>query len=99
MLEQLTGAGFLPYLHQTFTIYLDDQSPYPLELVSVQELGEAYQPGSRRPFSLVFSNPRQDAFLPQRIYPLEHPEMGSLELFLVPLGTDKNGMRYEAIFT
>jgi hypothetical protein len=37
--------------------------------------------------------------LPQRIYRLRHPVMGELDLFLVPIGPDGEGMRYEAVFT
>ena len=36
--------------------------------------------------------------LPQRIYPLEHAQLGVFELFLVPIGPDQHGMCYEAVF-
>jgi len=29
----------------------------------------------------------------------QHPEMAGLELFLVPIGPDAHGMRYQAVFT
>ncbi|MFA5836997.1 MAG: hypothetical protein WC837_08595 [Bellilinea sp.] len=99
MLDKLTSADFVPYLNQAFIIDLDGSVPYPLVLVSATELGEARNPGGRRPFSLIFSNPRKDAYLSQQIYRLAHEKMGSLELFLVPLGPDQTGMRYEAIFS
>lgn len=99
MLDKLTSADFLPYLHQPFTIYLEGDAPYLLELASIAELGEPYGPGGRKSFSLIFTNPRKDAYLTQRIYRLEHEKVGSLELFLVPLGPDPSGMRYEAIFS
>jgi hypothetical protein len=99
MLDRLTSADFIPYLNQPFIIYLEGSLPYALELTSVDELGEANTPGGRRPFSLIFSNPRKDAYLSQRIYRLEHEKMGPLELFLVPLGPDQTGMKYEAIFS
>ena len=37
--------------------------------------------------------------MPQRIYPLAHETLGSLELFIVPIGPRDGGMVYEAIFT
>ena len=37
--------------------------------------------------------------MPQRIYPLVHETLGSLELFIVPIGPREGGMVYEAIFT
>jgi hypothetical protein len=36
--------------------------------------------------------------LPQRIYRLEHAELDTLELFLVPIAQDASGTRYEAVF-
>jgi hypothetical protein len=36
--------------------------------------------------------------LPQGSYPLGHQELDGLELFLVPIGPDSLGMRYEAAF-
>ena len=48
-------------------------------------------------FSLVFSGPRVDP-LSQRIFRLDHDEIGSLELFLVPIAEDAAGVRYQAVF-
>jgi hypothetical protein len=36
--------------------------------------------------------------LPQATYPVEHDELGRMEIFLVPIGPDGSGMRYEAVF-
>lgn len=71
-----------------------------LHLVKVSLLGNGV-PGGRVPFSLIFRHSLlpQNAYLPQQIYHLEHPTLGTLDLFLVPLGPDSEGMRYEAIFT
>ncbi len=97
MLDKLTSADFASYLHQTFRIRLEGLESMETELIEVTELGEV-APGRRRAFSLVFRGPRQ-MVLPQRIYPVEHEVMGTLDLFLVPIGPDQIGMRYEAIFT
>ncbi len=98
MLENLTADDFRPILHQQFTIRLGDGSDYPLELIQFSEGGEASAPERRRPFSLVLRNPRSDKYLPQRIYRLEHPALGALEVFVVPLGPHPDGMHYEIIF-
>jgi hypothetical protein len=37
--------------------------------------------------------------LPQRIYRLEHAALDPLEIFIVPIGPDAEGMRYQAVFT
>jgi hypothetical protein len=49
-------------------------------------------------FSLIFSAPR-GPWMGQAIYPMRHPALGVLEIFLVPIGPldDSNG--YQAIFT
>lgn len=49
------------------------------------------------PFSLVLCGPRTPV-LPQAIYPLRHPRLGLIELFLVPVGQDAQATRYEALF-
>jgi hypothetical protein len=36
--------------------------------------------------------------LPQQIRRVEHPSLGSMEIFLVPIGPDASGMQYEAVF-
>jgi Domain of unknown function (DUF6916) len=59
-------------------------------------------PGSPRtdPFSLTFLGPPGD-HLPQALYTLEHPALGTLTIFLVPIGPDPGAHgrhRYEAVF-
>ena len=67
------------------------------DLVDVQPLGGALCNG-RQPFSLLFAGPPAPT-LPQRTYRLAHPRMPELALFLVPLGADATGVRYQAIFS
>jgi hypothetical protein len=52
---------------------------------------------TRKQFSLVFRGPAAPV-LPQGTYRLSHAELGELDLFLVPIGPDAEGMRYEAVF-
>jgi hypothetical protein len=92
-----------PHIGDTFTIHLDGAQPLAVELAEVNDLRErtsdARQPaGQRTPFSIVFRSASNVA-LPQRIYHLDHAALGGLELFLVTIGPDARGMRYEAIFT
>jgi hypothetical protein len=101
MLETFTVGTFCGHLGSTFRIYPGGSSPLEVELTSVTELGESPQrasSGRRQPFSIVFRGPR-DVLLPQRIYRMEHDQIGSFELFIVPIGPDDKGHRYEAIFT
>ena len=47
-------------------------------------------------FALLFT--AGDAAFPQATYPVHHGELGSFPLFLVPVSTDGDGCRYEAVF-
>ena len=53
--------------------------------------------GRREPFSIVLRAPG-DRLAPQRTYTLENERLGRLDVFLVPIGPDALGMRYEAVF-
>ena len=95
-LEALTATDFAPLLHGGFRVAADDSEPFDAELIEVAE-GAARGP-RRAQFSLVFRGGPTPP-LPQRIYRVEHDELGALELFLVPLGPDDVGQLYEAVFT
>ena len=92
MLEDLTVDQFRPLLDQSFRIAPDGAPAFEVELVEVTEIPR--EPGGRTPFSLVFQG-GPDPPLPQRIYRVEHEELGELDIFLVPIAAD----RYEAVFT
>lgn len=105
MLETLTAQMFSPYVGETFHLILDREPPVEMQLVSVTEAGfpaagrGTADPPGRVSFSLLFlEQQHQNSYLPQRIYHLEHEQLGAMDLFLVPLGPVAGGMRYEAIF-
>jgi hypothetical protein len=97
MLESLTHESFRPHLASAFRVEHAGTS-VTLTLIEVTVLGGDTASARRQPFSLLFRGPRVP-LLPQRIHRLEHERMGGLELFIVPLGPDGDGLRYEAIFT
>lgn len=88
-LSDLTVDTFTPYIGDAFRV-----SGVDTELIEATPHGPA---PTRQQFSLVFRGPLGPA-LPQRIHPLSHPALGAFELFLVPIGPDADGMRYEAVF-
>jgi hypothetical protein len=96
MLERLTADDFRPHLGDRFLLHADDATTFDLELVHVTEAARAGT--GRTPFSIAFRGPLESV-LPQRIYRLEHVALGALEIFIVPIGPDEAGMRYEAVFT
>ena len=100
-LETLTIETFQAHVDSAFTITLASGEVLTLTLIEARALGAAQLPEGRAPFALLFRHPAlpRQAYLPQHIYRLEHASLGALEVFIVPLGPDAEGMRYEAIFT
>jgi hypothetical protein len=95
-LRSLTHETFAPLTGQAFTLPLDGGT-LTLTLRGVEVLADgAAAPERRTPFALHFRGPERP-LLPQRIYPLEHPSLGTIELFLVPIG-GAGGAVYEAVF-
>lgn len=101
-LELLTLEQCQPLVGDPFALSAHTPEGEPRELELVLEAaaagpGAAPADGVRRPFSLVFRGPL-DAPLPQGITPLRHVELGEVGIFLVPIGSDGEGRRYEAVF-
>jgi hypothetical protein len=96
VLQDLTAESFSEHLGTRFRVHVDGERSMEVELYEVAR--HEKHPGSRRePFSLYFrGHPR--SYLPQAIYRVEHERMGTMEVFLVPIGPDAQGMRYEAVF-
>ena len=99
MPKHFTHTDFEKHVNQMFRTAIEEIS-IDLELIECGRI-ETAQPitgDMREPFSLVFRGPMQPV-LNQRVFRLEHAEMGQLDVFLVPIGPDNEGMRYEAVFT
>lgn len=93
-LQDLHLASFTENLQTKFQAYPEETRAVELEMVSATDTGSG--PGQEQ-FSIVFRGPL-DAFLTQRTYRMEHPRMGTIELFLVPVKRDQDGFYYEAAF-
>jgi hypothetical protein len=91
-LETLSVSDFAALRGDRFRIAPDGAPPFEAQLVEVTEIGR--EPGGRAPFSIVLQGGPSPP-LPQRIYRVEHDELGPIEIFLVPIAAD----RYEAVFT
>ena len=97
MLDKLTKETFEPIKGVVFELSLSEGQTLPLELTAV--LGTGLQGMAKREqFSLHFRGPATPALV-QRTYRLEHAQLGTLEIFLVPIRRDAAGMIYEAVFT
>jgi hypothetical protein len=102
VLESLEITTFAGRVGEVFLLAPDETTVIVTRLIAVTPApgGSAgrVRPGARTPFSLVLRSP-PGAPLPQRIYRLQHEELGALDLFLVPIGPDDAGMCYEAVFS
>jgi hypothetical protein len=108
MAQQLNASLFNPFIHQSFTVMLDDTAVLPLELVAVivapSRPAQTIMAHGREltirpdPFALHFRGPHQPA-LPQQMYVFQHPQLELTEpIFVVPIGQDASGRLYEAVF-
>jgi hypothetical protein len=96
MLQDLTHFSFEEQLNTPFRIHFGGEAPLEAVLYEVR-LHEPHGGPRKQPYSIYFRGPRQPV-LPQAIYRMEHDRMEVMELFLVPIGPDEKGMRYEAVF-
>jgi hypothetical protein len=89
---------FASRIGEIFAMRLAGGATLDLELVEVRDLGRRVTPGGELSnYGLTFLA-RTPAALPQAIYRLEHAALGAMDVFLVPIGSDAAGIRYEAIF-
>jgi hypothetical protein len=85
---------------QRFWIKFSD-AELDLELAEVNRVPDDWgRPPEREPFAVVFHGTLEHV-LPQQIWPVDHEELGRIEMFLAPIGpTDTNdAMQYEAVFS
>ncbi|MDB5035583.1 MAG: hypothetical protein JWQ98_2824 [Chlorobi bacterium] len=104
----MTLDMFTPLLNEIFKIDVAEGEPLDLKLVQARakqlhpsdfRYGEQPSEASVRsdPFGLVFAT-SLDYFLAQGIYSIHHDAIGRNSIFIVPIGRDADGFRYEAVF-
>jgi len=93
----MTMDTFTPHVGETFRMIVNDEWEIHMRLSSVTALASA-RGAERAPFSMIFHAPPL-AFVEQQMFSVEHDAMEPFALFLVPIGPDDNGMRYQAVFT
>ena len=113
MLDKLTIDDFSGRIGETFVVTPRDAEGRPAEQAAFEvelrradpsahrdEAGAKEQEARearREPFSVEFHS-RLPHHVPQQTFVVEHEQMGTFDLFLVPLGPDAEGHRYEAVF-
>lgn len=96
-MQDLTLEHFVGHLNKDFTV-ATEHGGTPFTLIEAQAAGTTLPQGmTRLPFSLLFHSAAEMLF-PQGVYRVNHPEMGELEIFLVPVARHSPGFVYQAIF-
>lgn len=90
----LHKEDFLPLVGCTVEVVNEGQR-VPVEIIEATSIAS---PSPRpAPFRVIFRSAASWRGQ-QGIYALNHPELGALELFAVPIGPDGQGLCYEVIF-
>lgn len=96
MYEPLTAGLFAPHVGDAFVLRAADGQID----ATLSEVTPADAPAhdGRVPFSLVWEGPLAPG-LQQGMHAVEHPSVGTIEMFLVPIEPTPTARRYEAVFS
>lgn len=99
MSDEFTLDRFLPHVGEVFHVRSGEAEAIPVLLSEITRLATDGSPLRRRePFSLIF-HAAPGSWLDQQIYRVEKPGLEPFDCFLVPIGPDRFGMRFEAVYT
>jgi len=100
-LDQLSFEDFAQWVKTRFRVAMASEESIELELVEATPARTFSPAGAKGPvfesFSLIFLGPG-NRVLPQRSYWFESDDAGRFELFIVPIGMEPKGIKYEAAF-
>ena len=97
MLDKVTRQVFTEAMGSTFELKRDGEPTLGLDLIEATDLRQPGKLGRPDPFSLIFRGPMEPV-LPQKIYAMHNRKVGKMDIFIVPIGPDDQGMLYQAIF-
>lgn len=92
----LVREDFAVHVGSVFTLLGAEGTTMPLTLVEAEPTRGGGFAG-RAPFALLFRSDVQQV-VPQGLYHLEHPAMGTLEIGFGPVARTAAGVEYEAVF-
>ena len=97
MSNVLTRSDFTPHRDTAFALSTAD-TPIDLTLQAVNDLPADDAPAAHEhQFALVFRGPAEPV-LRQQTVELQHPTLGAVALFLVPVKQTETDTHYEAVF-
>jgi hypothetical protein len=95
MLDNLHLETFSEHLNSKFAVKRESSADAVVELQLIEAKRVSKAPGYEQ-FSLIFNGPL-DSYLEQAIYSFEHDGIGTFEMFIVPIGKDEDGFKYQAV--
>jgi len=95
MLDRLRREDFEPLIGERIKVTSGDASAE-LEVAEASSL-KSPSPRETPPFRLILRS-REGWRAPQGMFHVDHPTLGTLEMFAVPIGPDAQGLCYEILF-
>ncbi len=96
-MQQMSYEFFAGHLRETFALSLGESS-VDVTLVEARRKPPRVVAGLRaEPFVLMFKS-QSHVVLPQKMYPFKVKGSEALNIFIVPVGRDRDGVLYEAVF-
>jgi hypothetical protein len=99
-LEQLSRERFAELIGSEFLVEAEGGKKVGLKLTTVSQarISGPGGPGTRyESFSLFLDGPC-DLPLAQRTYVVEHPQIGTFSLFIVPVANERGCLQYQVVF-
>jgi len=93
----MTLETFQPHLGDVFNVNIGEAEPMPIVLIEAAPLHSSAPQFRAQAFELRFTGPGP-AYLNQMIHHLTHPQLGEMDIFLVPVGRHGDGFLYQAVF-
>lgn len=97
-LSQITSADFTHFVQQPVDIHFAENLVVQAVVTGVTELN-GYSPLERKSFSIELQTTGDRKPRDQGIYRIIHPNGKFLDVFMVPIALDAEGMRYEVVFS
>jgi hypothetical protein len=92
-----TYEGFASHLNGSFSVGVGNGTVEMTLVNATKGQARDWEGLRKQPFSLIFkcANP---VIFPQRIYPFERTGFGKMDIFIVPVGRERDGVIYQAVF-
>lgn len=96
-LQHLAASDFHAQVGKDFFIHFAKEAIISAQLKNVLDL-PASNNLVRKPFSILLQTDQKNHYQ-QAIYTIEQSDLGTMQIFLVPVGCSDKGMQYEAVFS